>query len=157
MAVDIIMQIGKIKGESSTHGETDWLAATSFSHGVTQDITTENMKENRSLGGTPHFSFLTVSRKVDVATPDILMHCINGKLIENIEVRVYLSTKQDDAPLMTYKLGNCYIASASSDGIDEMNEPVESLSIAYNQLEVECKHLGTGNKMNKKYDLNLGV
>jgi type VI secretion system secreted protein Hcp len=157
MAVDIIMQIGKIKGESNTHGETDWLAATSFSHGVAQDITTENMKENRKLGGTPHFSFLTVRRKVDVASPDILVHCINGTFIQNVEVRVYLSTKQDDTPLMTYKLGNCYIASTNSDGSDEKNEPMESVSIAYNQLELECKHLGTDNKLKKNYDLNLGV
>ena len=155
MAVEIIMKVGDIRGESETHQESQWIGVSSFSHGVVQDVTPENMKIKRDKAGQPHFSFMTIRKKVDVSTPDILIHCIKGILIPKIEIKVFQASK-DGKPLMTYTLENCFIASANAEGSDDTNEPMESVSFAYNKINLECTPLVSGQSLNKKYDLSTG-
>ncbi len=156
MAVEIIMKVGNILGENQTHEKTQWIGVSSFSHGVVQDITTENMKIKRERAGTPHFSFMTVRKKVDVATPDLLIHCIKGTLIKKIEIEVYQAS-QNGKPLMTYTLENCFIASVTAEGSDDTSEPMESVAFAYNKIKLQCNPLKDGGSMTKDFDLSIGT
>ncbi|MEJ2455375.1 MAG: type VI secretion system tube protein Hcp [Candidatus Thiodiazotropha sp.] len=155
MAVEIIMKAGDILGESETHEKSQWIAISSFTHGVVQDITTENMKIKRERAGTPHFSFMTIRKKVDVATPDLLIHCIKGTLIPKIEIKVFQASRSDK-PLMLYTLENCFIASATAEGADDTSEPMESVAFAYNTIKLECNPLKSGGSMTKNFDLSTG-
>lgn len=150
MAVYMIMKIGDILGESQKEGHTDWIEVSRIDHGISQDITEADMA-NKERAGFPRFSFLSVSKKVDVATPDIQAHCAVGKKIPKIELKVFQSSTEDK-PLMVYTLENCFVASTNLYGTDS-GAPAEDVTLAYSKITLECNALNRAGSMKKGWDL----
>jgi len=150
MAVYIVMKIGDILGESQKEGHTDWIEVSRLDHSISQDITEADMA-NKERAGFPRFSFLSASKKVDVATPDIQAHCAVGKKIPKIELKVFQSSTENK-PLMVYELENCFIASTNLSGTST-GEPVEDVTLAYGKITLECNALNRAGSMKKGWDL----
>jgi type VI secretion system secreted protein Hcp len=144
------IKIGNIKGESKKKGTDKWIEVKSVDHGITQNITEANMAE-KERAGFANFSFLSISKPVDISTPDIQAHCATGKKIDSVELKIYQAST-DDKPLLAYKLENCFIASASIYGT-ETGDPMEDVSISYSKISIQSNALKEPVEMTKGFDL----
>ena len=157
MTVEIIMKPGAIVGENKKFDKNQWVTVKSISHGVAQDVTPESMKQTRDRLTSPRFSFMTVRKRVDVSTPDLLMHCMAGLKLPTVEIMVFQSS-DSGKPLMHYTLQNCFIASAHAVGEEEASEePMEDISFAYSTIKLEVNSVVTGGgQMTKGWNLAEG-
>jgi type VI secretion system secreted protein Hcp len=149
-AVYMILKLGSIKGEAKKKDRTNWIKLQKYEHGVSQDITPQDMA-GRKRAGNPRFSFLSVNKQVDIATPDILIHCIRGKNIPQVELEIY-QAETDLAPLIKYTLTNCFIASAETYG-DDQNNVSEEIAISYSTVKLDVQGVNIDGEMGKGWDI----
>jgi type VI secretion system Hcp family effector len=147
----MVIKIGDILGESAKSETPDWIEVSRLEHSISQDITEADMA-NKDRAGFARFSFLSISKKVDVGTPDIQAHCASGKKIPKVELKVYQSST-DNTPLLVYTLENCFIALTNLYGSDTA-VPMEDVSLAYSKISLKCNALKSGGgSMTKGWDL----
>jgi type VI secretion system secreted protein Hcp len=80
MAVDMFLKLDGIKGESADHKHKDEIHIESFSWGVNQ---TGTGGTGGGLGaGKVHVHDLSITKHTDKSSPDLLLHCANGKHIK---------------------------------------------------------------------------
>jgi type VI secretion system Hcp family effector len=148
----MVIKIGKIKGESGKKGVTDWIEVKNIDHSMSQDITEANMAKIDSAGFAK-FSFLSITKQVDISTSDIHAHCATGKKIDTVELKVFKSKANTDGKtLLAYKLENCFIASANIYA-DEAGDPMEDVSISYSKIHLLTGAVKSEDELSKGFDL----
>jgi type VI secretion system Hcp family effector len=148
----MVIKLGNIKGESGKKGVADWIEVNNIDIGMSQDITEANMAKKDSAGSA-RFSFLTITKQVDISSSDIHAHCATGKKIDTVELKVFQSKSDSDGKtLLAYKLENCFIASANIYG-NEAGDPMEDVSISYSKIHLLTSAKKGKDEMGKGYDL----
>lgn len=137
MAVDMFLKIEGIDGESSDDGHQKWIEIMSFSHGVSQPVSGASGTGGRT-GGRADFQDFTITKTIDNSTPDLNMHCCNGKHIPKIEIELCLAT-EDKHKFMKYEMENVVVSSISPGGTSDSNQakPLETVSFAYGKIKWE--------------------
>lgn len=94
MFLKLVSTEGPINGESTDDVYMDQIDLISWSWGMTQSGTTHQGHGGGS--GKVHVSDLSIKKYLDKATPNIIMHCCNGKHIKtaNLYVRKAAGDKQ---------------------------------------------------------------
>lgn len=135
MAVDMFLKIEGIDGESTDDKHDKWIEIDSYSHGVSQPVSGASRTGGRT-GGRADFQDFTVVKTVDAATPDLHMHCCNGKHIPKIEIECCLAT-EDKHVFMKYEMEDVIISSISAGGNTHDVRPSETVSFAYGKIKWE--------------------
>lgn len=137
MAADFFMKIDGIDGESTDDKHADWIEILSFNHGVSQPISGASRTGGRT-GGRADFQDFTIVKTMDKATPDLHMHCCNGKHIPKVEIEFCLATEEKHT-FMKYELEDVVISAVSPHGSAESgeNKPLETVSLAYGKIKWE--------------------
>jgi type VI secretion system secreted protein Hcp len=81
MATDIFLKIGEIKGESTDEQHKDEIEVLAWSWGVTQAGSTAS-----GVGagaGRPDFSDLSITHRVDKASPNLMLACATGQHLKS--------------------------------------------------------------------------
>ncbi len=152
MSVYMVIKIGSIKGESGRTGTENWIEVSSIDHGMTQNITEANMAQKDSAGFA-NFSFLSITKQVDISTSDIHAHCATGKKIPTVELKVFQAKSDSNSKtLLAYKLENCFIASANIYG-NEAGDPMEDVSISYSKIHLLTSAKKSKDELGKGFDL----
>jgi len=112
MAVDMFLKIDGIKGESVDHKHKDEINLLSWSFGATNQGT--HHVGGGGGAGKVNFSDITFTKHIDKSSPELLLHCANGKHIKSIELTCrkagekpveYLKIKLQDALISSYNTG----------------------------------------------------
>ena len=136
MAVDMFLKIEGIDGESSDDAHKKWIELLSFSHGVSQPVTGASGTGGRT-GGRADFQDFTITKTIDASTPDLNLHCANGKHIPKIEVELCLAT-EDKHVFMKYEMEDVIVSSISPGGTSDGGvKPLETVSFAYGSIKWE--------------------
>ena len=86
MAVDIFIKIGDIKGESQDKTHKDEVDVLNWSWGMSQS---GNMHMGGGGGaGKVNIQDLSLTKYVDKASPNLMMHCASGKHIDKVKLTV---------------------------------------------------------------------
>ena len=105
MAVDIFIKIGDIKGESMDKAHKDEIDVLNWSWGMSQS---GNMHVGGGGGaGKVNIQDLSLTKYVDKASPNLMMHCASGKHID----KVTLTVRKAGGELLT--TANLFLESAA--------------------------------------------
>ncbi|MBN9119283.1 MAG: type VI secretion system tube protein Hcp [Planctomycetes bacterium] len=133
---------GKIKGNVTEKGHTDWIALTSFNWGVGRGIGSPTGQAANREASAPSVSEITVSKTMDKASFALLQEALKGA---GMECTIHFATtdKNELRTYAEYKLTNCLISgySTSSGG----DRPSETLSINFTKVEFLFVELGIDN------------
>ena len=132
MAVDMFLKLEGITGESRDNKHRGEIEILSFSWGASNPTA-------RSCGGgggsgKVNISDLSIMKKIDVATPQLLQHCVTGKHISEGQITV---RKAGEKPVeyLQIKMNDILISSSQS-GAGGATEPMESVSLNFTKFEV---------------------
>lgn len=138
MAVDIFCKIDGIDGESTDDKHKKWIECQNYSHGVAQPLSSASRTGGRT-GGRADFENFSITKTIDSATPDLNVHCCNGKHIPKVEVECCLAT-EDKHCFMKYEMEDVIVSSVAPNGSASSDDvrPAEQLSLAYGKIKWEC-------------------
>jgi type VI secretion system secreted protein Hcp len=133
MAVDMFLKLDGIKGESKDHKHKDEIHIESFSWGLSQ--TGAHGAGGGGGAGKVNVHDISITKFLDKSSPDLMLHCCNGKHIPNGLVTV---RKAGDKPLeyMKIKLQDILVSSVqhAGHGGDLLTE---SLSLNFAKFHIE--------------------
>ena len=137
MAGSMFLKMGDdIKGESTDAAHEGWMGITSFSTGVSQQISAPSATGGRAAGKAS-FQDLSVTKEVDTASADIAQFCALGKVIPEVNLEVCINSGGEEGHvLVKYKLENAMVSSYNLNGVDGGGKPSESFSLAYGKITV---------------------
>jgi type VI secretion system Hcp family effector len=135
---DIYVKFGdSIKGESTDDKHAEWCEIDSFGVGVAQPISQASGSGGRTASGVQFHDF-SMSKGMDLASPDIFKFCCTGEHIDKVEVECVLSAGEERHVYLIYTLEDVVISSYSTSG-NEGAKPIESLTLNVGKFKEEYK------------------
>lgn len=144
MAVDILLKIDKVKGESVIKDHEDEIDLLAWSWGMSQSGT---MHDGTGGGaGKVNVQDISVTKYVDKSSPNLIRACCNG---EHFAEAVLLVRKAGKDPLDYFKvtMSPVLITSVSTGGSGGEDRLTENVSLNFAKMEVAYtpqKEDGTG-------------
>jgi type VI secretion system secreted protein Hcp len=136
MAVDMFLKLGKLGGESrdAKHkGEIDVLA---WSWGASNSGTAHT--GGGAGAGKVNVQDLSVTKYVDIATPEIFLHCCNGKHIDEATL-IVRKAGGDPLEYITIVMTDCMITSLSTGGSGGEDRLTENVTINFGAVKLTYK------------------
>src|SRR5438045_3347423 len=140
--VDMFLKLDGIKGESKDHKHKDEIHIESFSWGMSQ--TGAHGAGGGGGAGKVSVHDISVTKFLDKASPELMLHCANGKHIPNGLITVRKAGEQP-VEYLKIKLTDILISSVqeAGHGSDLLSE---SLSLNFAKFNVEYQEQGADGK-----------
>jgi len=134
MAVNIHVKIDDLKGESKDKGFEEQIDVLSWAWGMTQTGT----RQYGGGGGTGKVSVqdLTITKRLDKATPELVLKCCNGKHYDKLEL-VVAKAGEDPLKYLTLTLENVLISSFQTGGAPGDEVIHENISFNFEKFKLE--------------------
>lgn len=134
MAVDMFLKLQGIDGESRDSKKKDWVEVLAWSWGVSQSGFAGH--GGGATAGKVNVQDLHLTKYVDKASPQLMLHCCNGKHIAKAELVV---RKASEKPLEYIKieLTDLIVSSVSTGGSGGEDRLTENLSLNFSKVKVE--------------------
>ncbi len=140
MAVDMFLKLDGIKGESKDHKHKDEIHIESFSWGMNQQGT---MSAGGGGGaGKVSVHDISITKVVDKSSPELMLHCCNGKHIPTGLITVR-KAGENPVEYLKIKLTDILISGVQAAGHGS-EQLTESLSINFSKFEVAYQEQGKG-------------
>jgi type VI secretion system secreted protein Hcp len=148
-AVDYFLKIDGIEGESTDDKHKDWIDILSFSHGVSQPITSSDTGE-RIAQGCDHQDF-SIVKVLDKASPKLALYCCAGKHIPKVELE--MRKVGEELEYMKITMEDLLISSIQPQGSVSDVLPLEEVSFNYAKIEWDYR-VADGNSIYTGWDVN---
>jgi type VI secretion system secreted protein Hcp len=137
----IFLKIGEIDGSSTDPQYTDWIEVDSWQLGAQQSRFTATATTG-TLGGRSEFFPLTITKRMDNASPELFQACAMGTLFDS--ATLVLRNSVSNAPPTAYlelRLTTVLISSYSVGGAASSPDctPTEAVSLNFTKMEIEYK------------------
>lgn len=145
MSADIYIKIDGVDGESTDSKHQKWIEVQNISTGITLPFS--NSSYSSTGGGTntgrADFDYINFSKFMDDSSVKIQEFCATGKTCATAEIHFcQAGDGQEKHVFMTYKFKDVVITHYSvSAGKHDVDRPMESVSIAYGNIELGYKNL----------------
>jgi type VI secretion system secreted protein Hcp len=154
----LLMKVTDVKGQTQQAGYADHMELLSYSHGISQNVTTNVSNKDRTTGRPIHQDF-NVTKEVDQATPSLLQGLNEGKVFKEVLIIVARSDGPKPLPIFTYTLEDAVISSMSVGGGG--GKPTESISFNYSAIkwayEVQKEEGKSGGKAVAEWDVSVNA
>ena len=135
MAVDIFIKIGDIKGESQDKTHKDEIEVLNWSWGMSQS---GNMHTGTGGGaGKVSIQDLSLTKYVDKATPNLMMHCSSGKHVPKVTLTVRKAGGDSQVEYLIINLEEVLISSLSTGGSDNDDRLIENVTLNFAKVTVD--------------------
>lgn len=149
----ILMKLGAINGASDIPEHAKWITCDSLQFGVGRAISIVGGGADRDTSN-PSFSEITVSKMMDIASPDLFAEAVGGKAAEKAEIHFIQTADQKPQVFLKLTLIAPLVSSYSMSSGGE--RPSESMSINFTKIEYQYDAF-SGDKVTtgtpKKWDL----
>jgi type VI secretion system secreted protein Hcp len=132
MATHAYLQADPIKGESTDDKHKDWIEVLSFGIGVSQPSSGPSGTGGRGASRAD-FSPFTITKLVDLSSPDLFQYCALGKHIAKLKLEVCQETG-DKIPFVEVELENVMVSGVSNSG-GGSDRPYETVSFVYDKIK----------------------
>ena len=134
MAVDMFLMIEGVDGESQDEAHADEIDILTYSFGASNSGTAH--LGGGAGAGKVSVQDLSVTKYVDKATPNLFLHCCNGKHIPEC---VLVVRKAGEEPLEYIKMTmtDCLITSVVTSAAQGQERLTENVSINFAEFELE--------------------
>jgi type VI secretion system secreted protein Hcp len=158
MAVDLVAKIGSFKGESQTDGHKGEIDVLSFNFGGTQSATMHAGPGGGS--GKANVHDLTITKWVDLASPELALACFNGTHIPEATLTCRKAGGKAPVEYMKITMSNCIISSISTGGSGDQDRFTENVSINFAKVKVDYDQQleggGKGAHASMEFDVAAG-
>ena len=105
----------------------------SYSHGVSMPLTFGSSNTSRAHGRCQHQDF-TISKYVDITSPELNLYCAGGDDIKTITLYCYKADANSTKPILylKYTLESCIITSVAVGGSSDA--PTETVTFNYSKI-----------------------
>ena len=136
MAVEMLLNIPGVKGESMVSGHSDEIDVMSMSWGMSHSGTAQVGGGNS--GGKADVHDLSVTKFIDAASPNLMLHCCTAKHFAEI---VLTMRKMGEQPMdyCVFTLTDTIITSVQTGGSNHGDQMTESVSFNFAKWKVEYK------------------
>lgn len=134
MARDIFLKIEGIKGESQDDKHKDEIDVLAWSWGMSQSGTTH--MGGGGGAGKVQVNDMSITKYVDLATPNLMLYCCNGKHIPNILLTVR-KAGENALEYLKITMKDALISSVTSSGSMDEDRLTEQLSMNFASVKVE--------------------
>ena len=148
----ILMKLGKINGDSDIAGHEKWITVDSLQIGVGRSVSTSGGGKDRDTSN-PSFSEVTISKGMDIASPDIFIGAAGESAADKAEIH-FIQTA-DGKPQVYLKLDLIEPLISSYSMSSGGERPSESFSLNFTKIEYQydaysgkTKTTGTPKKWN---------
>ncbi len=128
-ANDVFLQVDGMQGESTDREFRDAIVVTDFAFGLSNGAVTTG----GSSGGRVNFDVLTLTKRVDRASPKLFIAAASGQAFPSATI----STRKSGGQQSTFyriKLSDVTVTSLK---VQEGNELVEHVSLGFGKIEIE--------------------
>jgi type VI secretion system secreted protein Hcp len=134
MAVDMFLKLDGIKGESVDSKHKDEIAVLAWSWGMSNSGSAH--LGGGAGSGKVNVQDLSLTKYIDVSTPDLMLSCCNGKHIAKAQLTV---RKAGETALeyMIIKFEDLLVASVSTGGSGGEDRLTEHVSLNFAKVNVE--------------------
>jgi type VI secretion system secreted protein Hcp len=134
MAVDMFLKLDGIKGESKDKTHKDEIHIESFSWGLNQ--TGAFGTGGGGGAGKVNVHDISITKAVDKATPELMLHCANGKHIPFAWV-TFRKAGENPLEYMKIKFSDLLVSSVQESGHGGGDILSESVSLNFSKFNVE--------------------
>ena len=135
MAVGIFIKVGDIKGESVDKTHKDEIEVLNWSWGMSQS---GNMHMGTGGGaGKVNIQDLSITKYVDKATPNLMMHCSSGKHIDKVTLTVRKAGGDNQVEYLIINLEEVLVTSLSTGGSGADDRLIENVTLNFAQVLVD--------------------
>ncbi len=136
MSTDILLKIDGIKGESVIDGHKDEVDILAWSMGMNQSGTTHTATGGG--GGKVSVSDLTLTKYVDIATPDLIKACTSGRHLKEATLVVRKAGGAKPLDYFTMKMWEIIVSSYNTGGAEgDLDRIQETLTFNFARFEIE--------------------
>lgn len=129
----LILDLGtEIKGECTLPDHKEKIELLSYSHGLSQQITNDHSNQKRT-SGKPNHQDLVVSKYLDLASPALIDHCNEAKVIKEVKLTVGQNESGAVNNVIVYDMKNVLVSSYSVGG-GGGSKPIESILFNYSEI-----------------------
>jgi type VI secretion system secreted protein Hcp len=148
MALEAFLKIEGIPGESRKQGHADEIDILSFSFGASNPTTVG--KGTGAGASQVNLSSFNIMKSTDLASTALFLRCAKGEHIPTAIVTLRKAGGENALEYLQYKFSKVYVDniqwSGSSGGDDS---PTESLSLAFEKVEIVYSQQGEGGTAKK--------
>ncbi len=134
---NMFLKLDGIKGETTIDGYKDQIEVYSFSHGCSQPIAPLRSSEGGGTTSRANHSDMSLSKRTDLSTPDILKALWQGKTIKDAVLTCCRVDGDSVVPYLTVTMEKVVVSSYSVSGGGDL--PMESLSLNYSKVTYDYK------------------
>lgn len=129
-ANDVFLQVDGMQGESTDREFRDAIVVTDFAFGLSNGSVTTG----GSSGGRVSFDVLTLTKRVDRASPKLFLAAASGQAFPSATISTRKSGGQPQSTFYRIKLSDVTVTSLK---VQEGNELVEHVSLGFGKIEIE--------------------
>jgi type VI secretion system secreted protein Hcp len=148
MAVDSFLTITGLKGESTDSKHPEWIELLSWSHGLSQPVSTQSGTGGRTSERV-NISDVSVVKNMDKASPDLALACCNGKHFPEAKIEC-CEASENKHVYAVITMEDVIISSYQPSGSQGGDKPLESLSLNFGKIKWEYTPLGHDGKPGSK-------
>jgi type VI secretion system secreted protein Hcp len=143
MAVDMFIKIGDIKGEAKDSKHKDEIDVLAWSWGMSQS---GSMHSGGGGGaGKVNVQDLSLTKYVDKSSPNLMLHCCNGKHVPEVNL-VVRKAGEDALEYLKIKMTDCLVSSVSTGGSGGEDKLTENVVINFAKVHVAYQPQGKDGK-----------
>lgn len=139
MALDMFLKLDGIPGDSVDDKHKGEIVLESFSWGETNTVAHGSFTGGGATAGRVSLQDFHFTSRVSKASPKLMLACANGQHILNGVVTVRKAGGENQFEFLFYKFTNVIITSVQDAGANSDVVPLESVSFAFQKINVEFK------------------
>ena len=135
MALDMLMKIGDLKGESKIKGADGAMDVLAWSWGVSNSGTAH---VGGGMGaGKANVQDLSFTKYLDTASPDLMLACCNGKHIGEAKLTLRKAAGDKQMEYLIITMTDLIVTSVSSGGSGGEDRLTENVTLNFAKVKVE--------------------
>jgi type VI secretion system secreted protein Hcp len=138
MAVDMILELDNITGESKVENFTDKIDISSFSWGASNSGSA-HMGGGASGGGKGNIHDMSLTKTVDNSSPMLFQLCYQGKHIPTGKLHVRKSSGESKVEYQLFEMTEIYITNVSMGDAAGNETPSESFTLTFAKIKYTYK------------------
>jgi len=138
MAVDMILELENVTGESKVQGFLNHIDISSFSWGASNSGSA-HMGGGASGGGKGNIHDMSFTKTVDNASPTLFKLCYQGKHIGTGKLHVRKSAGEDKLEYQLFEMTEIYITNVSMGDAAGNETPSESFTLTFAKIKYTYK------------------
>lgn len=152
MSMDMFLKLGSIKGESIDHKHKDEIEILSWSWGSSNSGTRQIARGGGA--GKANFQDLSLTKWIDMATPDIWKSVASGKHLPHATLTIRKAGGDGPVDYMVFSMDEVMITSVSSGGSGGEDRLTENISLNFARFKIKYTEQDISGKGGK--DANMG-